>query len=755
MSAENQPLPWEIARDSQEDPPSPVDPAETDPQTPGAPEFDLAAHLEQWRHTTLADVISAEHLKMIAEASGGFSFRPDPKLAIEALQTGRMRTGYTDLTSKVIYFNPLLKAGAPELGIQPWRPFEARGFAYHEAGHHTPEVEKLQEILLRNIGNISIIPESYRGDPNTETRFFNALHSHLHNALADIWLESYMGRRPYFGVREDIVEFQTAKGEIQDMRQLTKPEQLVQALLASRYREDQAIKEEIGRRPIDRRRLQGESLIKDNVDPDVFEAYCRLLESGAQRAMINREVYENYFATERDKERAMQRKEEAYREAFLPEYLRLMQAELDERKKKKQEQKKNEGAGDGQPQPGDGDKDEPSPRNDAVPLTKEEQQAIIEEILKALEAAGEELSSAAPSPEEIEQNRNQMNQIRQALQQRHQALQRGEQPPAPQPSEIEGPQGEELLRQLARELQRKERERQQKGLSESSGVRPESVRAWERLKKQYELEVTSTASVLSEIFLDDRRKRIEYLRRSGEVVPGLEYETISAMLSGDLDPDTKMDVVRNTEFLETELEGIVDRSGSMSGEKLERSMALFVILVEAFKKVREDLAAEDLISPIDDQPLRVGVTSFDTKATRITTLDEPLDDKKELTIIDQLSQTGGGTEETEALKQVIGEMKLRKSNVIKFILVLTDGQGNESGVAPIIRQVEEDDEVVFLVVGLGDDAASADAITRTYLNPLQNREKNVFAIAASNPNQILPEVLEFLKREVEKRRSSL
>jgi hypothetical protein len=738
-------LPWENRRDGEEE--QPIEPAEQ-AENPNAPEFDLEAHMARWKGATLEGDISVDHLYMISEASGGFRYEPDPKLAMQALQTGKMQTGYTNLVSKVIYFNPLLKLGAPELGLAPWRPIDARGFAYHEAGHHTPEVEKLQDVMLKNLNNPSIIPEGYRGDKDTEQRFLGALHSHLHNGLADVWLESYMGRRPYFGVKEDITDFQTAKGPMQDLTKLTKPEQLVQALLACRYREEPEIKKEVGRRKISRDRLQRQSLVRGKVDDDVFDAYCRLLDQGAMRVLMTTDAYENFFAADREREKAMERKVAAYKEAFLPEYLRMLQNELDERKKQKQG-----GGGGGKPGEGGSGGSQPS-GSDAVPPTKEEQQQMIDEILKAIEKAGAELESMAPSEADQKKLEQQMNQIRQTLELRHKALEEGKQlPPMPMP-QPENLAGEEALRQAAKELMRKQRELENQNLAEKHGVKPESIKKWERIKEQYRNEINSTASTLAEIFLDDRRKRLEYLRRSGEIIPGLEYETVTALLSGELDPDTKMEVVRNTEFLETEVEGIVDRSGSMSGDKLDLSVALFVILVEAFKKVREDLAAEDLISPLDDQPFRVGATAFETTPERITKLDEPLSEQKELLIVDRLSEAGGGTEETGAIKQVYAEMKLRKGNVIKFIVVLTDGQGSREAVAPIMHQIEQDDEVVFLVVGLGDDDASAQAIVDTYIRPLRDREKNIFAVAAPTPQMILPSVLDFLKREVGNRRSN-
>jgi len=280
------------------------------------------------------------------------------------------------------------------------------------------------------------------------------------------------------------------------------------------------------------------------------------------------------------------------------------------------------------------------------------------------------------------------------------------------------------------------------------GVRQETIQRWERIKEKYRAEIESTVASLADVFLEDRRSRLEYLRREGEIVPGLEYETISALISGELDPDTKMSTVRNPEFLETELEWIVDTSTSMGGDSIEKSIDLLVIITEAFKRIRENLAGENLLAE-EEEPFRLGATKFAKTPERVTKLKDPINDEKEVKIIEEIAKVGGGTEETEAIREVYQELSLNKNNVIKIIVVLSDGHGDRAGVAPIMRQIEEDGEVVFLAVGLGNEAK---AVKETYLGPLRDREKNVFGEEAKDPSEALPKVIEFLKREVNNRR---
>lgn len=653
----------------------------------------------------LSDVLTPEHLQMIAQASGGFSLGEAPWLP-----SGRM--GYTDLRIRRIYINPLY--------LQHLNRRALEGFLYHEAGHHSPEVLQFSNKLLHNLGNKDIIPPAYQGTPEAETRFFESLHSHLHNGLVDIWLESFITRRPYYNIRESIHSAHSVE-ENRPLRLLSKPDQLLQLFV----HED----------------VYGSNVpVQQLVEEDVYEAYLRIKSSGAIDVLHDRRAFENYFATEADKNRILNRKYAAYEQVFLPEYLKLLEAELEERKKQRC-QGKGTPIRVGAILQG----------SDAVPLTQEEIQELIDEILAELREAGKEFESKAPSDETERLKKDVLDAVRRALEERKSQLEQGQQP-QPTNREPRRKTGEEALRDLAEQLQSQEMQRQVRGLAEAMKVRQESVKTWKRIKEKYRLEIESTAAALSEVFLDDRRKKIDYLRREGEIVPGLEYETIAALLSGELDPDTKMQIVRNPEFLETELEFIVDTSGSMGGLPIERSVEFVVIVTEAFKKVREDLAGEDLLLE-DEQPFRIGVTTFSTVPERVTKLDEPLSDEKELIIIDRTARAGGGTSETKTIEEVYGQLSLGSSSVIKIIIVLSDGIGDRQGVWPIMRQIEEDDEVIFLVSALGQTDEQATGVVETYLEPLKDREKNVFGIIAVNPNEILPQGLDFLKREVLKKRT--
>jgi hypothetical protein len=691
---------------------------------------------EPKRLRSLEDLISLEHLRIISEASGGFSFRPARDLEAEFYRTGTIKTGYTNKETRTIYFNPVLLNGDVEHGIEPWRQVDAEGFTYHEAGHHAPEVLEVDNLLFKTLTQPENVPESYKGDPDTEMRFFRAVNANLNNGIIDMWLESYMSRRPYFMVRKSITDFQSAKGEMADYRPLPKPDQLIQVLLRSRY-----IKQEN---------------LENKVDPEVFSAFQKIWKTGAMDAILNCKDYENFFATKLQKERAVERKVAAYKQVFLPEYIYLMELELEKRKQERQEQKEQQEGGEGEeggqqqvkPQPGGGSNQE------SVPLSKEEQQEIANQLLEELEKKGH--NSRTPDDEDEEKRNQRLSKLQKFLEDQKEAREQGnvlpQQEAGDSDAEPKQQTGQEVLRKLAEELGRKRQDESRRGLAESLGVKQESVDSWERIKEKYAREIESTAAILAEIFLEDRRSKLEYLQREGEIVPGLEFETVAAVLSGQLDPETNMRTVRNPQFLETEMESIVDTSGSMAqNQKIKQSVIMQVVVTEAFLRVRELLADEDLLME-DEQPFRLGVTKFAAKPERVTKLNDPLTAAKEIRIIDKLSEVGGGTDETGAISGVYHEMKLNANNVIKIIVIFTDGVGNREGVEPILRQIEEDNEVIFLAIALGDNQEGADAIVQTYLEPLRDREANVYGFGVDSPEKALPQFLDFLKREVSKRR---
>lgn len=705
----------------------------------------------------LEDIVSIQLLEALAESSAepggkGFRFRPAPELETLAKTQGQFRVGYTDMKTGVIYYNPLVIEGFPAMGIEPWSPGQGRGFATHEAGHHAPPVRELDDTLVEHLKDPDIIPADYAGDPEAETSFLSGLNSHLINALLDVWLESYMGREPYRVQAQDIKEMNVGMGESESYMGMSRPEQLLQILIRSRY-----IKQ---------------TKLAERVAPEVLESYERILQTPGMRRMMDRGVFEDYFASPKAKKDAIKKKDEAFSAIFLPEYLKLVKTELD--KRAEQQQQESQGGDEGQEsdqegQPSNG-KRKPSKKqgqgdpqsgqpsgvpSETVPLTKAEKQKLLEQLGKELQKAGEEqFGSEAPSTEEQQQLDQLMKALQKASQQRAEAKAKGEPVPVEEPKADDTETDPlQAARDLARKLNRESRHREQDELAQSLGVETADIREWQRIVAERRDEIQTLTQALTEIFVSDRRPITAYLKREGEIVPGLEYETIAGLVGGKDDPQTRMRIERNKEFMETEIEFIGDVSGSMtSGGKDQMSIDMMVVILESMQNVRKQLEAEGLLGSPGEQPLRVGATKFDTRAERVTTLDEPLSPQKELRIVHEFKANGGGTDERQAIEQVYQGLSLRKKNVIKLMVVFTDGQGSGAAIAPIIEKIEDDKEVLFLALGLGDDAASSKAIADTYTAPLRDRETNVFAEAVSDPKQMTPLLVEFLRREITKRK---
>jgi DNA-binding XRE family transcriptional regulator len=688
-------------------------------------------------HRELDDIVSPGFLELLSRSTTRFGFSVDPKLPYYRLgYTQKMSSAYSEIYVNKYFLNGGIVKGKNQEGeeveyqIPPATQEAAEGFLLHESGHHAPWVLKLDNKLKADLADPDIIPEVYKGNPRSEERFLISLYTNLHNALNDMWLEAYAGRRPYYPIGEKLEALMREQGPVHDMTAQAKPQQLLQVLLREQYFEVPNLREVI--------------------EPDVYEAHERIMNSGAFAAILDRRAFETAFPTDAAQEKSIDRKYLAYKQVILPEYLALLEAELEKRKKQKQEEQ-----GDGPPMPGRGGGsggESGDPVSDSVPLTAEEEQDLIDQILSELEKYGEKHAehNRALSEEEREAFKDLIDMAKRRLQD----IRDGKDIDDGEEGEVKGKKGMDSIADEAERIRREQRREAQRGLAGSLQVREQSVQQWEQIKEKRRDQIESLAASIAEIFVDDRQKKMEFLKREGSIVPGLEYEYIAAILSGDLSPETHMMEVRNPEFLETEHEDIFDTSGSMAGMKLRMSIELAIIKIEAFKKAREILDAEQLVATGED-PMRVGVTKFSDAPERVASLDEPNTDEKEIRIIDRVSMVGGGTDETEALRKVYKGMRLRKNNVIKFITVLTDGQGNKAGVAPIMRQIEQDDEVIFLVVALGDDQAAADAIVQTYLRPLKDRDKNVFAIAAVDPEEVIPQVVDFYKQQVEKRKQDL
>jgi uncharacterized membrane protein/uncharacterized protein YegL len=132
---------------------------------------------------------------------------------------------------------------------------------------------------------------------------------------------------------------------------------------------------------------------------------------------------------------------------------------------------------------------------------------------------------------------------------------------------------------------------------------------------------------------------------------------------------------------------VIDRSGSMSGEKLELSKAAAQ-------------AAVQMLGPLD----QIGVIAFDTGADDIVRLQRVGDQPHRIRGMIGRLGPGGGTNMEPAVRQ--GYAALQKTNAsVKHMIILTDGQTEGSGYTQLAARMRQQSNITTTTVAVGTDAA--------------------------------------------------
>jgi Mg-chelatase subunit ChlD len=130
---------------------------------------------------------------------------------------------------------------------------------------------------------------------------------------------------------------------------------------------------------------------------------------------------------------------------------------------------------------------------------------------------------------------------------------------------------------------------------------------------------------------------------------------------------------------------VIDRSGSMSGEKIEMARAAA-------------MAAVDVLSPHD----YVSVSSFDSFAYATVPIVRVEQRRVIKSRINQLA-AGGGTNMEPAMAMAYESLKQPKNAAIRHMVILTDGHTSGSGYEELVKRYRRD-KVTVSTIAVGDDA---------------------------------------------------
>ena len=170
---------------------------------------------------------------------------------------------------------------------------------------------------------------------------------------------------------------------------------------------------------------------------------------------------------------------------------------------------------------------------------------------------------------------------------------------------------------------------------------------------------------------------------------------------------------------------VIDRSGSMTGEKLE-------LAKDAAKATAELLGADDLIA----------VIAFDSQPTSIVRLQRAANRVRIGSDISRLS-AGGGTNILPALKEAYDQLDPARAK-LKHVILLTDGQASYEGIRELCDEMAEH-KITISAVGVGAEA------DKTLLTMIAERGGGRFYYTQSAQN--MPKI--FTKETTEVARNAL
>lgn len=693
----------------------------------------------------LEEIFNPEFLRILTEASGGFTYTLISAQDAPRYGVSPHTIGFTDMNTRRIY---LVKEHALHfLQDKKIGKRQIRGFLLHEGGHHTPPVLVLDKRLRQDLGKQDLEPselQDFFSDPDdhgkTRELYWRAVMSDCFNGVLDAWLEEYMARPPYDSIAEDFNSLyeQSQQGRSKELflgATVDTPEgpvqtppmplhhQLTQRLVGEeRYFKRREVDRLVERKsPKFQKELQQNA--QDLLDPRVASTVEQLRKDNAFNVLMDRSRFIDPFATDKQIENFQEQKYRAAIDFFYRSWRALLLEEFERRKQYAA--------------------DEAAANNETH--TKEEWLQIHHKILKELLGQTEQLGQSFGIITPGKGDKKELEKIFKGIAgSAGGGRGKGEAPPSPTISDLD---------RMRREIQSKfdEMKRKEiKDLADRFGVSEASLRKLRDLESRHANDILRLTEALAEVFINQRLPKTIYEQTEGMITPGLEHVLVGGAMRGDHDLRVRQDIIESPEFMQTEVEFMADTSGSMQNQRLELAEAMFVIVTRAFENVKERLSSQNLLRPQEEDPLRVGYAGFSDKPYRVKKLSEPtIKDRTLAQMIEQYGKVSGGTDDAASLEALKGEFQKNVERVLKFLVVASDGEGNPDGVQKLLKEIEEDNSIIMIVVAMGTDHS---AVASTYESAARRAgSSNIFVITGEEVTHSVNTLCDYLVKQIRRK----
>jgi len=279
------------------------------------------------------------------------------------------------------------------------------------------------------------------------------------------------------------------------------------------------------------------------------------------------------------------------------------------------------------------------------------------------------------------------------------------------------------------------------------GVRPEIYRYFLEVENKYKDEIKSLRKTFVQFLLRDYKKAWVKGQKDGMLTePGREVETYERIMSGEYRPRTQIDRRCKKYPRSVQLYKLIDTSSSMITD-MEGTLAFYLIVTLAIEGVQDELYKNANLYDVKKlvhNPVEIELTGFASHPTLIIPLAKNLD---KTTIVRGFQYihdtTGGGTDDARALKFEYSRMALQKRDVLKILSMITDGGGQGKAVEPILRQIEEDPGVYFIVNGVGSGAGFVKRFYAEKFRPAHHF--HVYAEESATVELAIPKLIHFIQ----------